>query len=164
MYSASTYMNTMGSHEEASAHICMLPYASICVMSWMHSLAFLVPVLWNMPLSCGRTMVPIHHTPTMLCRCIANIKDECAHDYGGCWREDFTVNGRTQTYHACKDNIELYKVTLVYPFFLLCAPYCKCQLVHCLGARGQLGMTLVGSCRMHIEVGDLHYLQSSVWW
>ncbi|CAK0785896.1 hypothetical protein CVIRNUC_009109 [Coccomyxa viridis] len=41
--------------------------------------------------------------------CIANIKDECAHDYGGCWRGDFTVNGRTQTYHACHDNIDLYK-------------------------------------------------------
>ena len=48
----------------------------------------------------------------MLCRCIANIKDECAHDYGGCWRGDYTVNGKTQTFHACKDNIELYKVPL----------------------------------------------------
>ena len=49
-------------------------------------------------------------TLSAVCRCIANIKDECAHDYGGCWRGDFTVNGRTQTYHACHDNIDLYKV------------------------------------------------------
>jgi hypothetical protein len=43
-------------------------------------------------------------------RCIANIKDECAHDYAGCWRDDFTVNGQKKTFHACKDNIALYKV------------------------------------------------------
>ena len=51
-----------------------------------------------------------HWTLSAVRRCIANIKDECAHDYGGCWRGDFTVNGRTQTYHACHDNIDLYKV------------------------------------------------------
>lgn len=43
-------------------------------------------------------------------RCIANIRDDCAHDYAGCWRGDFNVNGKSQTFHACKDNIELYKV------------------------------------------------------
>ena len=51
-----------------------------------------------------------HWTLLAVRRCIANIKDECAHDYGGCWRGDFTGNGRTQTYHACHDNIDLYKV------------------------------------------------------
>ena len=58
----------------------------------------------------GCICVGQHWTLSAVCRCIANIKDECAHDYGGCWREDFTVNGRTQTYHACHDNIDLYKV------------------------------------------------------
>ncbi|EIE18502.1 hypothetical protein COCSUDRAFT_49231 [Coccomyxa subellipsoidea C-169] len=41
--------------------------------------------------------------------CIANIRDDCAHDYAGCWRGDFKVNGKSQTFHACKDNIALYK-------------------------------------------------------
>lgn len=44
-------------------------------------------------------------------RCIANIKDECAVDYAGCWRGDFTVNGKSKTFHACKDNIAAYKVS-----------------------------------------------------
>lgn len=56
---------------------------------------------------------------TLARRCIANIKDECAHDYGGCWRGDYKVNGRAQTYHACKDNIQLYKVPCLAP--LLCS-------------------------------------------
>ena len=60
--------------------------------------------------STGHTCTGQHWNLSAVCRCIANIKDECAHDYGGCWREDFTVNGRTQTYHACHDNIDLYKV------------------------------------------------------
>ena len=46
----------------------------------------------------GCICVGQHWTLSAVCRCIANIKDECAHDNGGCWREDFTVNGRTQTY------------------------------------------------------------------
>lgn len=32
-------------------------------------------------------------------------------DYAGCWRGDFTVSGKSKTFHACKDNIESYKVS-----------------------------------------------------
>jgi len=42
-------------------------------------------------------------------RCIPDLKDECAEDHGGCWHGDFTVNGESRTFHACKDNIDVYK-------------------------------------------------------
>lgn len=45
-------------------------------------------------------------------RCIPDLKDECAEDHGGCWRQEFTVNGETKLFHACHDNIEVYKVRL----------------------------------------------------
>ena len=44
-------------------------------------------------------------------RCIsdAELKDECAEDFGGCWRQEFTVNGKPKLFNACHDNIEVYK-------------------------------------------------------
>ena len=42
-------------------------------------------------------------------RCIPDLKDECAEDHGGCWRQEYTVNGETKLFHACQDNIEIYK-------------------------------------------------------
>ena len=46
-------------------------------------------------------------------RCLSNLADECAtSDHGGCWHKDYTVNGKTQTYSACQDNIKDYKVRL----------------------------------------------------
>lgn len=61
-------------------------------------------------------------------RCIANIKDECAHDYGGCWRGDFTVNGQKKTYHACHDNIDIYKASSS-PILLLAFCFVYAQII-----------------------------------
>lgn len=43
-------------------------------------------------------------------RCLKDLADECAHDNGGCWQADFTVNRQKKHYTACQDNIQAYKV------------------------------------------------------
>ena len=47
-------------------------------------------------------------------RCLKDLEDECASsDHGGCWHQDYTVNGQTKTYSACKDNLEQYQVHIM---------------------------------------------------
>ena len=50
----------------------------------------------------------------LTCRCLKDLEDECASsDHGGCWHQDYTVNGKTKTYSACKDNLEQYQVHIM---------------------------------------------------
>ena len=41
--------------------------------------------------------------------CIPDIKDECAADYGGCWRKTYTIKGARTVVHACHDRIKEFK-------------------------------------------------------
>ncbi len=43
-------------------------------------------------------------------RCVTDIPDECANNFGGCWHDDYKVNGNKKTFSACQDNLEMYKV------------------------------------------------------
>ena len=49
------------------------------------------------------------------CRCLTDLADECAVNNGGCWKGDYTVKGSRQTFSACKDELESYKVRLGLP-------------------------------------------------
>ena len=52
----------------------------------------------------------LHCIVWYLIRCKPDLPDECAVNYGGCWHGDFNVNGRQQTFNACRDDIDKYKV------------------------------------------------------
>ena len=43
-------------------------------------------------------------------RCLTDLADECAVNNGGCWKGDYTVKGSRQTFSACKDELESYRV------------------------------------------------------
>ena len=98
-----------------------------------------------------------------MCRCLKDLEDECASsDYGGCWHQDYTVNGKTKTYSACKDNLEQYQVRwaifpLLLGFFLACleANTAMLSYVHtcadllvflsCMSLMGSLASPMVSS-------------------
>ena len=46
-------------------------------------------------------------------RCLKDLDNECDTNHGGCWHKDFTVNGKSKTYSACKDNLEQYQVNIL---------------------------------------------------
>jgi len=43
-------------------------------------------------------------------RCLPDLADECTVNNGGCWKGDYTVKGSKQTFSACKDELESYRV------------------------------------------------------
>ena len=57
----------------------------------------------------------------MRVRCKPDLPDECAVNYGGCWHGDFSVSGRMQTFNACRDDIDKYKVCIL----RRCLPHLK---------------------------------------
>lgn len=44
------------------------------------------------------------------CSCIADLKDECAQNNGGCWQADHWVGSKKVHFSACQDNIQAVKV------------------------------------------------------
>lgn len=67
--------------------------------------------------------------------CLKDLEDECASsDYGGCWHQDYTVNGKTKTYSACKDNLEQYQSNAAQGRDPQSTPLHVCQCPSCFTA------------------------------
>lgn len=47
-------------------------------------------------------------------RCVTDIPDECANNYGGCWHNKMSVKGKSIDFSACHDNLKEYRDALAH--------------------------------------------------
>lgn len=91
----------------------------------------------------------------MLCRCITDIPNECASNYGGCWHQDYKINGKKTTINACRDNIDIWQDFLSHGKSIEGVPLHNCTCPPCF-ENVQKGNKLVCEPTCNLDNCDLN--------
>lgn len=98
--------------------------------------------------------------PLFFFRCITDIPDECANNYGGCWHTDATVKGKKVTFSACHDNLPIYRDALAHGLPVDNIPLHNCSCPPCFSAVERRGkITCEARCSLDycdLDVGVCH--------
>ena len=92
----------------------------------------------------------------LLSRCITNIPDECAANYGGCWHTDANVKGQKMTFSACRDNLPAYREALARGLSVDTIHLHNCSCPPCFSAVERFG-SITCQPRCNLDYCDLEY-------
>ena len=73
--------------------------------------------------------------------CIADIKDECARDHGGCWRKTYTIRGKRTEVSACRDRLPEFRDAAAHGRLTPDFPLHECACPPCFTEFKQNGRT-----------------------
>ena len=97
---------------------------------------------------------------TSVCRCVTDIADECATNYGGCWHTTASVKGKQTTFSACHDNLDIYKDALAHGQPVDTIPLHNCTCPSCFTAVEKRGkITCEPRCNLDycdLDIGVCH--------
>ena len=91
-----------------------------------------------------------------LFRCVTDIPNECANNYGGCWHTTATVKGKKTEFSACHDNLPAYRDALSHGQAVDTLALHNCTCPPCFTAIERKG-SITCEARCNLDYCDLEY-------